>query len=171
METIRLPAGSGVRSRKAYLKLLARVDPDAENGFGFEGSLLRPGAWVTRAELRPAPNYPEIPVLLEYSMAPSHASGAGRRSDGLYVLWRWSGDANDWRELGRSCSAAWEWALDLRPLAIRALAQESAIQCDMGLIAREITTFLDAKLHILAPPDRVRLLGILHDQFASRLSA
>lgn len=170
LATIRLPAGSGVRSRHGYLKLLSRVDPEAQNGFGFEGCLLRLGAIITPAELRPTPDYPEIPVLLEYSTAPSHAAGARRRSDSLYVLWRWQDGA--WCELGRAASASWEWAVDLRPLAIRALAQEKAVEAapDLPAIAHHIAGFLDEQLKILKPPDRARLLGILHDQFASRLS-
>lgn len=174
LATIRLPAGSGVRSRHGYLKLLSRVDPEAQNGFGFEGCLLRLGAIVTPAELRPTPDYPEIPVLLEYSTAPSHAAGARRRSDSLYVLWRWQDGA--WCELGRAASASWDWALDLRPLAIRALSEASGEkpvekEPDLPAIAANISLFLDRKLQALKPADRARLLGILHDQFASRLSA
>jgi hypothetical protein len=172
---IRLPPGSGVvATRPAYMKLLCRVNPESQNGFGFEGSLLRPGAWVTKAALRPTLEYPEIPVLLEYSMAISHREGARRRSEGLYVLWRW--ENQKWHELGRSLSAAWEWAVDLRPLAIRALAEargDKTIETapDLAAIAGEISTYLDERVNILKPPDRARLLGILHDQFATRATS
>lgn len=120
---IRLPANSGVPSRKAFLKLLRYVDPRGFNGFGFEGSLLRPGALVRAAQLRPSANYPEIPVILEYSHAPAAGIPGNRRADGLYVLWQWSHEMQRWQELGRVTSRDWDWAVYLRPLAVRALAQ------------------------------------------------
>jgi hypothetical protein len=174
--SIRLPCSSG-RARHAYLKLLARVDPDAQNGFGFEGSLLRPGAWATSAELRPSAEYPEIPVLLEYSSVAAHGIPGRRRADSLYVLWRWEPRTHQWRELGRAVSVAWEWAVELRPLALRALAEARGssniieIPPDFAAIASEIAGFLDERLRILPARDRARLLAVLHDQFAMRRCA
>jgi hypothetical protein len=170
---IRLPPGSAGRSKQAYIKLLSRVDPDAQNGFGYEGLFLHIGSWVSSAPLRPTSAYPEIPVLLEHGLMPARGIIGHRRSDSLYVLWRWETAAREWRELGRAVAESWEWAIELRPLAIRALAQEKAAECapDLPALASEINTFLDSRLKILKPPDRARLLGILHDQFASRLSA
>jgi len=168
----RLPSSG--RGRHAYLKLLSRVDPDAQNGFGFEGSLLRPGAWASAAELRPSADYPPIPVLLEYTSGAVRGVAGHRRADSLYVLWRW--EPGRWRELGRASSLAWEWALDLRPLAIRALAEARGdlpivvMAPDFAAIAIEISGFLDEHLRILSPGDRIRLLGVLHDQFAARLA-
>lgn len=138
--------------------------------------MLRPGAWVTRAELHPSAEYPEIPVLLEYSVAPARDVGLARRSPSLYVLWRWQPDLRQWRELGRVASDSWDWAIDLRPLAIRALAQgrgetADAAAVDLSRIARDISVFLDKQLEILPPADRARLIGILHDQFATRFIA
>lgn len=166
-----------MRARRCFLKLLSRVDPEAHNGFGFEGCLLRPGAFVSRAQLRPSDDYPEIPIILEYSTAPAEIIGARRQSCGLYVLWRWHPGALEWREIGRALAASWEWALDLRPLAIRALAEARGAGgaaekgADLTQIADSLTVFVDKQLNHLKPADRVYVLGILHDHFAARWSA
>lgn len=158
------------------MKLLSSVDTEAHNGFGFHGCFLRAGAWVTWPELHPTRDYPEIPVLLEYSKAPAYGEPGKRRADALYVLWRWVPELHQWREIGRAASFAWEWAVDFRPLAIRALTEgrgtitaEPAL--DLAEIAGEIGDFLDKRLDILKPADRERILGILHDEFATRFSA
>lgn len=170
---IRLPAGGGRRG--SFLKLLWRVDAHANNGFGFEGSLLRPGAWVRFAELRPSLKYPELPVLLEYSLGPAHGIAGHRRCDNVCVLWRWNSAEQSWRELGRAMSASWEWALDLRPLAIRALAEArhgvaEPVEAgpDLPAIAARLSGLLDEHLEILSETDRARVVCFLHDEFARR---
>lgn len=175
--SIQLPHSSGVDRRAAYLKLLRHVDPGARNGFGFEGVFFKCGSRVSAARLRPSFDFPEIPILLEHSTAAAEESGGPRRRPSLYVLWRWMPDKHEFQEVGRSSSYAWEWAVDLRPLAVRALAEARGAfpppenAADLTMIARKITVFTDKSLSILAPPDREKLLGILHDYFASRLSA
>jgi hypothetical protein len=174
--TIQLPQCSGVRTRKAYLKLLSRVDPDARDGFGFEGALLRPGARVSAEQLRPSADYPEIPVILEYSVAAASGIKGNRRAPALYVLWRWKPEIQQWYEVGRACSHSWEWAIDLRPLAIRALAEARdtaetvGVSTNLNEIAEMIEAFVENQLSFLLPPDKPRLLAILHDQFAARFS-
>jgi len=156
-----------------------RVDADARNGFGFEGVFFKCGAWVNFAKLRPSAAYPELPVLLEYGVgaAIQHSGTPDLKRPSLYVLWRWKPEIHGFHEIGRASSFSWEWAEELRPLAVRALAEarggaatpENA--ADLVAIARTITAFTDKRLGILEARDRARLLGILHDYFASRLSA
>lgn len=175
--TIQLPRGSGARGRKSFLKLLSRVDPDAQNGFGFEGCLLKRGAFVSLAQLQPSDNYPEIPVILEYSVGPAEGIPGHRRAPGLYVLWRWQAENHQWQEVGRSASASWEWALDLRPLAIRALADGRGVsspgenRANLAEIADTLTVFIDKQLNRLKPVERAQVMGILHDHFAARFCA
>lgn len=172
---IRLPRGSGSDRRDAYVKLLSRVDPHAWNGFGFEGRFFKCGKWVSEAELRPTAEYPEIPVLLESSIGRAVGEPGHRRRLQLYVLWRWSPADRAWEELGRAQSFSWEWALDLRPLALRALEGARGAPLEVEAepthvieIAAGITKFLDKRLDTLEPPERIKLLGILHDHFAAR---
>lgn len=174
---IQLPRGSGSDRRDAYVKLLSRVDPAAWNGFGFEGRFFKCGAWVKESELRPTADYPAIPVLLECSVGAAQGEPGHRRRPHLYVLWRWTPAAHEWRELGRAASLSWDWALDLRPLALRALegargvSEASAEPAHVIEIAAGITKFLDKRLDTLEPPERIKLLGILHDHFAARFGA
>jgi hypothetical protein len=99
------------------------------------------------------------------------------RCDGLYVLWLWQPRIQQWRELARAVSEAWEWAVELRPIALRALkeargeASAGRKAADLDGIADDISVFLDKQLDSLEPANRARLLEIIYDQVASRLSA
>lgn len=157
-----------------FLKLLSSVDPDATHGFGFKGTFFRPGEIVGIARLRPTLEYPETPIILEQSLAPAHGIPGHRRCDTVIILWRWDATLNGWRELGRTVSVGWEWALEMRPLAIRALAEahgRTVVFIDELAIVSRISEFLDHEVSVLAPSDRLRLLSVIHDQLAMRLCA
>lgn len=172
---VTLPCSSPRNSREKFAKLLSHVDPDGEHAFGFEGKFFRPGATVTDAELHPTAAYPETPILLEYMRGAAYGIPGRRRTDSIYILWRYDREANLWRELGRAVSFAWEWAAELRPLAVRALreARQGLVEVmpDFVAIAARIAMFLDRELKSLETPHRNRILGVLHDQFAARLCA
>jgi hypothetical protein len=171
---VRLPRSSP-RNCRTFLKLLSNVDPEASTGFGFEGILLHPGSTVSEAELRPSDDYPVNAVVLEYAEIPSTGHRGHNRKDQLYILWRFDRDRNLWIELGRSRSVSWEWALDLRPLAIRALREARIlvpeIMPNVYEIALRISGVLDLELKRLEPSDQRKVLGVLHDQFACRRCA
>jgi hypothetical protein len=173
---VRLPASSPRQDRDKFLKLLRYVDPDADHGFGFEGVFLRPGALVTDADLHPGPEYPAIPILLEHMRGPVYGIPGRQRADSVYILWRYEPDTARWSELGRASSPSWEWAIELRPLALRALREArggavTVISEDLPAIAGRIATALDAELRRLEPLARRKVVGVLHDQFAARLCA
>jgi hypothetical protein len=169
---IRLPRTSGRTAVNSFAKLLNYVDPEASTGFGFEGKIFRPGATVTEAELW-AEGYPETPILLEYA-APGPIYGRGHnRAEQLYVLWKFDREEHAWVELGRARSVAWEWALDLRPIALRALAAARSgitVLPNLGVIAARISGFLDGELKPLEVPDREKVLAVIHDQFAGLMA-
>lgn len=172
---VRLPCSSDRNSRDRFAKLLSHVT-EADQGFGFEGKFLRPGATLTEAELRPTAAYPPVPILLEYMRGPAYKTESGRRTDSIYILWRYDREANTWRELGRATSFSWEWALDLRPLAMRALREARGgalvrVMPDLVAIAGRIATVLDGELKPLEAAERSKVLGVLHDQLAARLCA
>lgn len=169
---IRLPCSAATRADRyrSFAKLLSHVDDDAATGFGFQGRMLRPGAIVTPAELHPGSEYPATPVLLEYA-ARGVGTGTGHnRRASVYVLWRYH--SNEWVEIGRAVSESWTWALDLGPIARRALAESRSVSVvvvvDVRQIAVRIANLLDAELRALNAGDRQRILAILHDQFACR---
>jgi hypothetical protein len=172
---VRLPCSSARSCREKFLKVLSYVDPDAEHGFGFEGAFFRPGAALTDAELRPTLDYPLTPIALEYMRGPAYGIPGHKRTDSIYILWRYDRENNSWRELGRASSFSWEWAAELRPIAVRALREARGgnleVMPDLPAIAGRIALFLDGELRRLEPPHRKKVLGVLHDQFAARMCA
>ena len=170
---IRLPrTGGRSTGGTSFAKLLTYVDPEASTGFGFEGKILRPGTTVTETELWPD-GYPPTPVLLEYAPPlPGHGRGHNR-GDQLYILWKFDREKNEWVELGRARSVSWEWAIDLRPLAVRALAEARSVVAvlpNLVGIAARISGFLDGELKPLEVPDRQKVLSVIHDQFAGLMA-
>lgn len=171
---VRLPCSSPRGAREKFAKLLSYVDPDGEHGFGFEGKFVKPGQVLTDAELQPAPEFPAIPVLLEFMKGPAYGLPGHRRCDQVYILWRLSED-RAWKELGRAVSTSWEWALELRPLAVRALREARGgplvrVLPDLGIAAARISKMLTRELQALEDTERHKLIGVLHDEFAVRLS-
>lgn len=167
-----MPRSSPRSVRDSFLKILSSVDPDAIDGFGFHGVIMRPGAVVTPAQLRPSPAFPELAIALEYAYA--QPAAPQRRREPLYILWRWDGAV--WRELGRAASESWHWAIDLRPLALRALREarpQTALvkAVDLHAVGARIAELLDRELRPLDAPDRRKVAALLHDQLASRLVA
>lgn len=172
---VRLPCTSARTCPLKYVKLLCRVDPGAEHAFGFEGHIYRPGATLTDVELHPTPEYPATPIALEHMRGPAYGIPGHRRTDSIYILWRYDRETNAWRELGRAVSYAWEWAAELRPIAVRALREARGgnleLMPDYPAIAGRIAEFLDGELKSLEVLDRQKVLGVIHDQFAARLCA
>lgn len=167
---VRIPKTSTIRNRPDWAKLLTSVDPQAKDGFGFEGTYISPGRLVSEADLRPTPAHPPIPILLEMCLLGE--TKRGKRSPMTYILWRYQG--GKWHEIARSEGLSWEWAIDLRPIAIRALqASRGAIAedatPDLEATAGRIAEFLDEQIAALDAVDRARVLSTLHDVLAERL--
>jgi hypothetical protein len=126
---------------------------------------------VETSALRPT-GYPETPVLLEASGV---FGGKGhQRGEALYVLWRLEG--SNWAEIGRAKSQAWEWSLDLGPVAQRALAESRQALCVEVLpslvhIEKRIQAALDRVLTPLDRRDQRRVLSVIHDSLATRFCA
>jgi hypothetical protein len=165
---VRIPR-SGRRDAICYAKLLRRVEPDSRTGFDFFGTLLRPGSQIARSELRPAPDYPERPLLLE--CAGSDGSGWGhRRSPSVYILWVYDRASSAWVEMVRTTAPAWEWTERLGPLA-QALLADTAPRMPPGRaseVAGHILHYTDFELDTLPAGERTAALAILHDELAWR---
>jgi hypothetical protein len=170
---LRLPCSSPRTCRDKFAKLLSHVDPEAEHGFGFEGKFYRPGTTLTDAEIRPGPEYPAIPIVLEFMTGAVHGIAGHRRAESIYILWRYDPLIDNWREIGRAVSFSWEWAVVLRPLAVQAMRDARGgnleLMPDFPAIAGRIASFLDSELKSVEAEHRLKLLGVLHDQFGTRL--
>jgi len=167
---IRLPRTGSRNAQPSFVKLLEKVAPDANTGFGFSGAFFQPGKSVPAGVLRP-PGFPATPVVLE---CVGVFGGRGHvRGECLYILWQL--DGNRWRELGRASSHAWEWSVDLGPLAARAIEAGRSAACvevlpSLASVEQRIRRALDRELERLEPRDRRRVVAILHDELASRFA-
>jgi hypothetical protein len=136
--------------------------------------ILRPGSLVTDAELWPSAEFPRIPLLLEAALVPRDQAAARRRLEPLYVLWRYDQQRNAWSEIGRAKSESWHWALELRGLAVRAMADSRAlirVRINLTKVQQRIAAALDRELKSLDFAETRSVLGILHDQLAWRAAA
>lgn len=168
---VRIPRSGPRNGTPVFAKLLRAVAAKPDCGFDFVGTFFAPGRAVAASALTP-PGYPDVPVLLEGSGV---YGGRGHvRGEGLYILWRL--DGANWVELARAKSVAWEWSLDLGPVAQRALAESTRSLCvevlpSLTHIERRIQAALDRVLAPLARRDQRRVLAVIHDTLATRLCA
>ena len=171
---VRIPRSSPRSYRQDYAKILTYVDPDAQCGSGFEGKIVKPGTVVTDAELWPDEKAPRIPIVLECAKAPGQEGKFGHsRRELLYILWRYNPDYDTWTEIGKAQSVSWQWAWELRPLAVRALCESRSreeLAINFVEVQRRIQELLDRELKGLEHPQRWQVLGILHDQLAWRVA-
>jgi hypothetical protein len=151
---IRLPHSAPSRcSAITFCELLSKVAPDASGGFGFDGKFFKCGAEVPERALRPSPDFPPTQIVLECG-GPGHDRGT------LYVLWLLK--EGEWCELGRAQSRAAEWALDIRPIAVRALDQrEDPKRMDILALIHKLAGALGAILGSLGAEDRAAACAIL----------
>lgn len=126
------------------------------------------------AALRPSPDYPSTPLLLEY--AGNDRTGRGHnRSRDMRVLWRWNAALRDWDEVARDLSHGIDWFANLAPRVRRELAEQRAGRQPVspGEVGRAVTArvlaFLDAELNPLEDLERSHVMSSLHDQFTARL--
>jgi len=99
------------------------------------------------------------------------ATAAGEKnSQYLYVLWEYDRKAREWRELARVWAESWEWALELGPLARRALEPVRELP-DLRRVGERLAALIERELEPLEARQRAQVAGVLHDQFAARMVA
>jgi hypothetical protein len=158
---VTLPRSSTRNCPQAFAKLLSRVEVRAGRGV-FHGTLMRPGSVVEESKLRPSPEYPRVPVLLE--CAGVFGGRGHHRGECLWVLWRLDGAS--WDELGRAKAEDWRWQEVLQPLASAAVDAErpAPVPVDISGICDRVLAFVDAELRPLQECDRIRALSTMeHD--------
>jgi len=163
---VQLPCTSDRSQRgKVYLRLLTEVLP-AKYAAGFEGPIYRPGATVSSGEL------PDPAVILECA-GKAGAWRPGKQRPTTWILWRLDRSTWTWEEIARASSLNWEWAIDLRPVAIRALHPRPLfldIHRHCASVAEELVTSIDRRL-IREPEElKVNVLSELYDLVAGRLA-
>lgn len=171
MSRVHIPKTSLSRNALTYAKLLCRVCP-RRTFDAFEGALLRPGALIDEAALWPTPEYPAIPILLEY--AGNDQSGRGhRRSNDIYLLWRYDAAAGAWRELIRCTSQGADWIEQMKPIALREIAR-SAEPIDArhaADVSGRVLGVLDQALERLGSDERHLVMAFVYQAFSARNTA
>jgi hypothetical protein len=168
---IRIPQTCTDRRQLTFAQIILRMSPRATPTI-FEGARFRTGSRVTECELRPTPDYPEIPLLLEY--AGNDRTGRGhRRSNDIHVLWKFESETSEWIELARVTSQGPEWFEHLGPIMRDHLrggpnANEAEVA---GKATRRILELMDRELESLARDGRERAMSFLYDAFTARLMA
>jgi hypothetical protein len=170
---ISLPNTSPANRRSGYthVKILTAVESGAWNGAGFVGRLYPPGARISAAEL------PGGAIALEYAGPQGTWQQRNREREGLWILWRYDLEAQDWREIARAVSRDWHWAVVLRGPAIRALELAAAdpIAADPTVraqdVAYELLVAIDSALSPELPAVRKAVLSAVYDSMAGRLAA
>lgn len=163
---VRIPRTAPRASAQVFARLLIHVDPTVRIG-GFEGTLIQPGRYVAESALRPTPQHPAVPVLLECA----GQSGRGHnRGDSLWLLWRYH--SGEWIEIARAYAPDWTWANDLRPIAIRALGQEKTVETPkLEQKASRVIVAIDRQIRELGHEQQHQVLCVVERQLAARMVA
>jgi hypothetical protein len=164
-EQCRIPKTATRRGAVCYAKLLTRVDARAENGYGFEGELLKPGSRIAESDLAGRT------ILLECTDIEGSRDYRGRcKWDKLYILWRFERESNSWIEIARTQCHSGEWCEVLREPARIALGKTSwGVVPSVAETIIRIRGMLDQELQGLEDGAKRQVLGELYDQFASRM--
>lgn len=118
---LQVPCSSDRRHRgQVFVKILTAVELNGKFGFGFEGKLVQPGAWVQPEDL------PKPLVALECA-GPQGVWRKGQERDVLWILWKWEAEFERWTEVCRAQSPNWDWAETVRRPAWRALHPEAGL--------------------------------------------
>jgi hypothetical protein len=165
--TTRIPRTCVDKRQQTYVQLIHRLK--SHSAIPFEGRLLKTGSQIEEADLRPAPDWPEIPVLIEY--AGNDRSGRGHnRSNDLHVLWRYDWAGHEWIEIARVTSQGPEWLCHLMPI-IRSELNARPPNCVEAAQAAtgRVMALMDAELDLLELEGRDRMVSFLYDRFTARM--
>jgi hypothetical protein len=165
---VRIPH-SAVARREPTWALVVRGVRSSRGLAVFDGAWLRTGSTVQESELRPSPDYPDIPLLIEF--AGSDRTGRGHaRSQDIHILWRYDPRRRAWTEIIRTLSEGGEWTADIACAVRRELARPAAGGVENARrTAQKVIEVLDTELGVLDTDARTRALSFLYDQFAARL--
>jgi hypothetical protein len=170
---VKIPRTAARRSERTYVRLVLR--PVRRAPF-FEGALLRAGGFVEESALWPTPDYPLVPLLIEY--AGSDGTGRGHnRSRDVHVLWRYvrghseGKPSGDFEEVARVASHGAEWVYDLRPIVERELLRPAIDHDARGrAAASRLAALIDGALDELEDAGRESALAALYNQVAARFA-
>jgi hypothetical protein len=169
--TIRIPRTNETRGALTYARLLLRVWP-RRTFAAFDGKFFKPGAKIEEADLWPTPEYPAVPLLLEY--AGSDRTGRGhRRANDIYLLWRYERETGEWVALLRYTGQGTEWIAPIKRRALAELARtEPPISCTHASdVCVRVLAALDHELELLDNENRHLVMSFVYQEFSARAVA
>ena len=161
---IRLPK-SAPGNAGAHVKLLYAIDPPGTHsleGMGWRGRVFAPGSRVTESELRPGPDFPERPLVLEL------AGRLGRLANDPYhwILWE-LGPNDEWTKLASTEAMRDEWAREFYPIAARALKEQGVGRVppnqDLNRLTKKFQRFIDKQIEPLGLRQKALYLGMIRN--------
>ena|SRR5579872_1638392 len=162
-DDIRLPRSSGRSSATTSLKLLSRVNPERPGAFAFEGTFLRPGGTIAKAQL------PSPALLLECCGSTGNGWGHNR-SETLHILWRW--DGADWKDIAQMRSVGSEWVEVFHPIITRELATPKNEQVlDLIGIVQRVLGSLESELEGGTNEDRLEVFEVIYERLPAMMTA
>ncbi len=167
---IQLPRSSSRVAREhVYCKLIEDIIPQPFHTCLFDGKIYRPGASLEVEQLpRPA-------VLIECTgpIGPYVNRRGGRHRDYGYILWVFSFDLHEWREIARAQAPDASWTATLREPAWRALHPRpelvDVIQRSRDA-AEDLLDVIDKRLRAELPEVAANALHSLYDRIAGKIA-
>lgn len=169
---VRIPRTATDRREITHARLLRRT-PQRYWFSRFDRSVyLKPGSLVDESELRPTPDFPKVPLVLEYA-GRERGLGPNRRGKEIHVLWRYDPATHDWAEIARVLSEGPEWFYRLQPIIRRELMTHVQATCvaEARAVTDRVLELLDGELSVLEEEGRERAMCFLYDQLTARLGA
>lgn len=169
---MRIPRSQQGRREISFAKLILRVYPRRPSHAAIDGRLLKCGALIDEAELWPTPEYPSVPLLLEYA-GKKRKFLNDRNADDVHILWRYDRATRSWGEIARCLSKGADWASHMCPIAIAEMTRaKPAATRDATVLAAEVSSrvlrLLDDELDRLPLADRTVVMDLVYHQFAAR---
>jgi hypothetical protein len=166
---VHIPKTCEYRGALTYATLLSRVYP-RRTWNAFEGKRFKPGALIDEAELWPGPEFPAIPVLLEYA-GDDRTGRSGRRPNHTYLLWRYDRKNALWVELARCTGQdGGDWIEYIKPIARLELARdaEPIDARHAAAVSVLVLAALDLELEKLSTEDRHLVMSFVYREFTAR---
>jgi hypothetical protein len=168
---VQIPRTTIHRREMTFATLLLRVylrRPVA----AFEGKSFKPGALIDEAELWPTPEYPPTPVLLEFA-GKDHSGWGHRRSNSIWVLWKYDPARARWSELLKYTGQGTEWQDAFKRTAFREIARETppVDAATAAAVSGRVLGVLDSELELLSAADRLLVMNYIYQEFSARAIA
>jgi hypothetical protein len=167
MPTVQIPRSAISRGVPTYTQLIRRIYP--QRAFAaFKGRYFKCGKQIDTAELWPDSGYPAVPLLLEY--AGNDKTGWGhRRSNDIYLLWRYDMARNEFVEVARFSGDGRDAISHMKFVAFREIRRGCVPDPALARkVAERVLTLLDDEVDCLEADERAIALSFVFEQLAAR---